>query len=226
MRPCSPEKIAILKAKAEARRGFSDAEMLKWMQAGERLFELAIRFDCADNTIRRAAQRLSFTLPKERKDSPHTAVTDALLRLAWDQQKSTQQIGRELGMNKNQIVGRANRLDLPCRPNPKRPDRPDAPPRQRLRSVRIYAKAARADLPPNWTMPVEKPRKAAEKPKIVAPPKPVGKAPIKLGKVSECLFPVGDPKTRGFRYCDDPTEPGEHYCAMHFALAHEKKRAA
>jgi GcrA cell cycle regulator len=226
MQPCTPEKIAILKAKAEARRGFSDAEMLKWMQAGERVFELATRFDCADGTIRRAAHRLNFTLPKERKDSPHTVVTDALLRLAWEQGKSTAMIGRELGMNKNQIVGRANRLDLSYRSNPKRPDPPGAPPRQRLRSARIYAKAAQPDLPPNWAMPVDKPRKAAEKPKIVAPPKPVEKAPVKLGKVSECLFPVGDPKTRGFRYCDDPTEPGEHYCAIHFALAYEKKRAA
>lgn len=75
---------------------------------------------------------------------------------------------------------------------------------------------------------------------VVAPPsapapapRPVSVAPTRLhpvaparnyGRVVTCCWPIGEPGTRGFRFCDDPSEPGKPYCESHARLAYVKVR--
>lgn len=39
-----------------------------------------------------------------------------------------------------------------------------------------------------------------------------------------CAFPIGDPGTRGFRFCDDTSEPGKPYCDLHCGICFVKTR--
>lgn len=55
--------------------------------------------------------------------------------------------------------------------------------------------------------------------KPVAPRRP----PVTGRTGRACLWPVGDPKTSEFHFCDAATEPGRPYCAQHCALAYQKR---
>ena len=46
-------------------------------------------------------------------------------------------------------------------------------------------------------------------------------APL-YARVTECCFPLGDPGTEGFRYCDLPTLPAKVYCGLHHKLCYTK----
>jgi GcrA cell cycle regulator len=39
-----------------------------------------------------------------------------------------------------------------------------------------------------------------------------------------CCWPIGEPGTRSFRFCDDESLPGKPYCGPHAALAYVKIR--
>jgi GcrA cell cycle regulator len=39
-----------------------------------------------------------------------------------------------------------------------------------------------------------------------------------------CCFPIGEPKTLAFRYCDAPASAGRPYCAEHAAVAYVRGR--
>lgn len=149
------------------------------------------------------------------------------LRTLWDEGLSTAEIGRRLGVSKNAVVGKAHRLDLPARPSPIRRDGsgPRAPRRSAPRRV------AGPTLPPlSSTAPVGAsagagpamlPILAALAPKPspspvrVAPP-----APRPYGRVVTCCWPLGEPGTRSFRFCDEASEPGKPYCSDHVKLAY------
>lgn len=138
------------------------------------------------------------------------------LRALWAEGHSTAEIGRRMGISKNAVVGKAHRLDLPARPSPIRRD-PATP--------RPVATGRRPTLPPlRATMPApprrEEPKPAA--PTILAlPPKPssvVRAFPRASSKA--CCWPIGEPGTKGFRFCSDPAMGGKPYCAEHAALAY------
>ena len=40
-------------------------------------------------------------------------------------------------------------------------------------------------------------------------------APIPYGRIITCCWPIGNPGTREFRYCDAPSEPNYPYCSSH-----------
>ena len=50
-----------------------------------------------------------------------------------------------------------------------------------------------------------------------APPRP-------YGRVITCCWPIGEPGTRSFCFCDAPSEPGKPYCEEHARLAYVKVR--
>jgi len=52
-----------------------------------------------------------------------------------------------------------------------------------------------------------------------APDNPVAPPLRWRGRIEECCWPIGEPGSRGFRYCDAPTEPGRPYCSEHFNLS-------
>ena len=132
----------------------------------------------------------------------------ARLRALWADGHSTAEIGRRLGVSKNSVVGKVHRLDLPGRPSPIRPPGSGTPrPRPHPRPPRL------ADIMPLRSVPPEpvQPRPAIA-PRIDPPV---------LGTLP-CCWPIGQPKTASFRFCDQPNEAGKPYCPEHCGLAYER----
>ena len=165
------------------------------------------------------------------------------LRELWTEGHSTAEIGRRLGVSKNAIVGKAHRLDLTARPSPIRregsepsaerravPRRVEGPTLPPLASsggatvsiapVAVVAPVAVAVEP---TPPIL-PKIAPPRPVLVAPPRPQAAAPRLYGRIVTCCWPIGEPGTKTFRFCDDRSEPGKPYCDEHARLAYVKVR--
>lgn len=139
------------------------------------------------------------------------------LRAFWAEGHSTAEIGRRMGISKNAVVGKAHRLDLPARPSPIRRD-PTTP--------RPVATGRRPTLPPlRAALPAaprrEEPKPAATPVILAMPPKPssVVRAFPRASSKS-CCWPIGEPGTKGFRFCADPALGGKPYCPAHAALAY------
>jgi len=156
------------------------------------------------------------------------------LRDLWAEGHSTAEIGRRLGVSKNAIVGKAHRLELDARPSPIRRDSAKPDSERSAAPVRLAGPTlpplASASVPP----PVVKidplpPRRPVA---VVAPvrPAPVAKAePVSVRAVAPvtfrrsaptCCWPIGEPGTKGFRFCDDLSLQGKPYCDEHAKLAY------
>jgi GcrA cell cycle regulator len=158
--------------------------------------------------------------------------TIARLRALWAEGHSTAEIGRRLGVSKNAVVGKAHRLDLPARPSPIRRDSGEATEPRRNASRRVEGPT----LPPlssttagALAMPVAAPvappaAVAAPRPAAAPPPRMQVVTPRPYARVVTCCWPIGEPGTRSFRFCDDPSEPGKPYCGEHAKLAYVKVR--
>ena len=154
------------------------------------------------------------------------------LRTLWDEGLSTAEIGRRLGVSKNAVVGKAHRLDLPARPSPIRRDGsgggaprrsaprriagPTLPPLSSTSS--LSGLSSSSPVMPHLAVMSVKPAPAPPAARV-APP-----APRPYGRVVTCCWPLGEPGTRSFRFCDDPSEPGKPYCSDHVKLAYVKVR--
>ncbi|MDR3530026.1 MAG: GcrA family cell cycle regulator [Rhodopila sp.] len=162
------------------------------------------------------------------------------LRDLWAQGLSTAEIGRRLGVSKNAIVGKAHRLDLDSRPSPIRRDaakpaaeRPAPHARMAGPTLPPLASAGVPSFvppPPNVqplrTIPVAGPRPAPAPPVTAPAPRPVmPSAPIQARRSApSCCWPIGEPGTKAFRFCDDASVPGKPYCDEHAKLAYVKIR--
>ena len=153
------------------------------------------------------------------------------LRALWDEGHSTAEIGRRLGVSKNAVVGKAHRLDLPARPSPIRRDGNGGAPRRsaprRVAGPTLPPLSSTGPMLSAASGPTIVPRVAtlAPKPVQVAPPARVAPpAPRPYGRVVTCCWPIGEPGTRSFRFCDVSSEPGKPYCADHARLAYVKVR--
>lgn len=149
----------------------------------------------------------------------------ARLRVLWDEGHSTAEIGRRMSVSKNAIVGKAHRLNLPARPSPIRRDPTGGP------SVRTATpkRMTGPTLPP--LLDVEPVREVIV-PVVAAMPPPVipERAPIlrqvlqsRLRTVT-CCWPIGEPGTKSFRFCDSDATPNKPYCTEHAQLAYVKVR--
>jgi len=173
------------------------------------------------------------------------------LRALWGEGHSTAEIGRRLGVTKNAIVGKAHRLDLPARPSPIRRD-PDAAPVRRAAVRRVEgptlpplpsavvdadcglpvmverAVAPSPPRPPVLARPIVAapplPRPVVRPVAAPPPPRPVLAAPRPYGRIVTCCWPIGEPGTREFHFCDVPSEPGRPYCEDHVKVAYVKVR--
>jgi GcrA cell cycle regulator len=141
----------------------------------------------------------------------------ARLRALWAEGHSTAEIGRRMGISKNAVVGKAHRLELPARPSPIQ--RSEAAPRRAGSEVR---RPSRPALPPE-------PRREglgehfAERP--AAPPlRAVQPTPRSSGRSMPCCWPIGEPGSPGFRFCDEPAVASKPYCEAHVQLAYVKVR--
>jgi GcrA cell cycle regulator len=163
------------------------------------------------------------------------------LRELWAQGHSTAEIGRRLGVSKNAIVGKAHRLDLDARPSPIRRD-PAKPPAERASghprmagpTLPPLASAGGVTEPPSpsnvqplRSSPPPNPRPVvtaapAEPPAPRSAPPP---APIQVRRsVPSCCWPIGEPGTKLFRFCDEASVAGKPYCDEHAKLAYVKLR--
>jgi GcrA cell cycle regulator len=140
---------------------------------------------------------------------------DARLRSLWDEGHSTSEIGRRMQRSKNSIVGRAHRLDLPSRPSPIVRDGRLARPK-RAQSIQLVVPSVALVAP---LVQRSAPRIVASKP-IIRPPAPRRPVTIPTTYRSEpCCWPIGDPGTPGFRFCDEPSVK-RAYCAAHAEIAY------
>ncbi len=167
------------------------------------------------------------------------------LRALWDEGHSTAEIGRRLGVSKNAVVGKAHRLDLPARPSPIRRD--GSGPARRNRTPRRVAgptlpplvsahgatAASRPTMPPSAPRPppsplVARPQQPAahSSPLPVAGPQParLQAAPRPFARTVACCWPIGEPGTKSFRFCDADALLGKPYCHEHAQLAYVKVR--
>ena len=151
------------------------------------------------------------------------------LRALWAEGLSTAEIGRRMGISKNAVVGKAHRLNLPARPSPIRRDGSGATPRppapRRVTGPTLPPLAATSapplpELPRTPILPKLPTREIASAPQK-APLRPMTP---RIGRSIACCWPIGEPGTKSFRFCDAEAAQGKPYCAEHAAVAYVKVR--
>ena len=166
------------------------------------------------------------------------ANTIARLRSLWAEGHSTAEIGRRMGVSKNAVVGKSHRLNLPARPSPIRSDRartprvprrPRCPPlpalrRQERPALVLQSRPLNTNTPsPVAVVPVQ----GREVLPALVPPAPTVAAAMPVSAAIRgtrpCCWPIGEPGTRSFRFCDAPNEAGKPYCPDHCGIAYRKK---
>ena len=154
------------------------------------------------------------------------------LRALWSEGLSTAEIGRRLGVSKNAVVGKAHRLVRPARPAPIKRDGGAARARP---AVRRIAGPTLPPLPSAAARPLQSPPARTEtrplppRPVASAPSAPSGASRIQVvarpyARVVACCWPMGEPGTKTFRFCDAGSVPGKPYCVEHAQLAYVKVR--
>ena len=139
------------------------------------------------------------------------------LKTLWAEGHSTAEIGRRIGVSKNAVVGKVHRLLLEARPSPIRRGGGGEPPK-----AETVRRVSGPTLPTMETAPPPEPPPPAP----VAPPAPVLRTVSRPGssRLVACCWPIGEPGTRSFRFCDAESLPSKPYCAPHAALAYVKVR--
>lgn len=151
-------------------------------------------------------------------DHVWTKDEDQRLTEGWLAGRSCVTLAKEFGVTKNAVVGRKSRLGLPNRISQIRGSSSNFKGQGGKRKVR----AGLETLPP-----IPAPVFVAPLPLLPAvlvrsyPPREV---PIRTP--SACCWPVGDPGTKAFRFCDDVTLPSKPYCNQHYAIAYVRRSAA
>lgn len=161
------------------------------------------------------------------------------LRTLWAEGHSTAEIGRRMSVSKNAVVGKAHRLGLAARPSPIRRDpdgaatpRPPAPRRMLGPTlpplVADPPAPALAEAAPR--LHLTRPEPEAEAPPAMAEAPPAQPTLVRvlpsprIGRHTACCWPIGEPGTRSFRFCDLEAVAGKPYCTEHVQLAYVKVR--
>jgi GcrA cell cycle regulator len=153
--------------------------------------------------------------------------TVSRLRSLWDEGHSTSEIGRRLGVSKNAVIGKARRLKLSRRPSPIRPAGSGCPPPSCRRPVPKLAEIAPLRrTAPSPAAPAPPPRPAPRS--LSLPSAPEGQSAVRPPSLRRgtalCCWPLGEPGTHTFRFCDAPALPRKPYCEEHCVLAYQKQR--
>jgi GcrA cell cycle regulator len=153
--------------------------------------------------------------------------TIARLRAFWLEGLSTAEIGRRMSVSKNAVVGKAHRLNLLARPSPIRRQTSQATSRPPvLRRVSGPTLPPLSTAAPLASEPPRPPVPAAKTPAAPASAKAPAIRPVAVhsGRVVSCCWPIGEPGTPSFRFCDADAANGKPYCAEHAQLAYVKVR--
>jgi GcrA cell cycle regulator len=127
-----------------------------------------------------------------------------------------------MGISKNAVVGKAHRLELTSRPSPIRRDGAHTPRR------RLPRRAVGPTLPVlnvSVAIVMEEEAETAAPPEAERAPPMLRSVPVRPApRVTPCCWPIGEPGTRSFRFCDMGAMTGKPYCEEHAALAYVKVR--
>ena len=152
---------------------------------------------------------------------PRELPEDVVMRIRdlWvqtDPELSTNEIGRRVGRSKNSVVGIAHRNDFPAKGSPIKRGGVTAESRPPKRAAPQSALLA---LPngnePSVLMPLTPNARLVKAVPEVAKPKPL--------PTRECCWPIGQPGTSTFRFCDSPTT-NRNYCDEHEKVAYVRVR--
>ena len=160
---------------------------------------------------------------------------------------STAEIGKKLGITKNSVVGKLNRLGWNAKatttgekPKATKPSTAKTTPAPKS-STKSVAKPAPKKVP---TKPTAKPAAATKpvsKPVEKQPVTPKSKASAASGQKNlamhqrivqhslelaslrpdQCRWPIGDPDSEGFLFCGEPVFVGKPYCYEHCKQAYQ-----
>lgn len=146
-------------------------------------------------------------------------ITIRQLSDGWEQGLSVAELSRRLKCSKNAVVGKVHRLKLDARPSPiRRPGLNQPPPIRKAPAVTLpkmvsevvaYILEPEPDHPPALLLPP------------IAPPPTV----FSRGPVRTCCWPIGEPGTKAFRFCDEPPLSFRPYCGEHAKLAYIRRVA-
>lgn len=155
---------------------------------------------------------------------PWNEQTLARLRQLWSEGHSTNAIARMMGLSKNSIVGKAHRLELDGRPSPIKRGSDSATPKPRQpvpplpalpSETKAIATAVLAEPAPTANAAIPLPLPPLRQPTVAPAPisRPIPRSPT-------CCWPIGEPGTKSFRFCDDASVTGKPYCLDHCQLAY------
>lgn len=140
------------------------------------------------------------------EDKPWTEACIARLRKLWEAGLSGAEIGRQMVRSKNSVVGKVHRLNLPSRPSP-------------IRVQAVEAGRAKLTTPRRVTGATLAPLTVLAVPEVaVVPAEP--EAPVRLDPRRGCCWPIGEPRTKAFRFCEAPSQASKSYCPEHQGLAY------
>jgi GcrA cell cycle regulator len=138
------------------------------------------------------------------------------LRVMWPEGHFCSVIGKKLGVSGSAVAGKAHRLGLPHRPSIIKGEGPEIQRRREAtKAASIVARRA-AD-------PVAKPSEAQRplaKPSEGRRFEPVARP---LPPPNTCRWPMGEPRTKSFRFCGEKCQTGMSYCAEHCQRAYARK---
>ena len=141
---------------------------------------------------------------------------DKTLRSLWlDSGKSAAQIGDAMGRSRNAIIGRVYRLRLPSR---------DSKEHKSRGAREAKARREKARKPRPWTgekvPPPFKPTRYKPPPEQIMV-KPKNRRGLMDLRDNQCRWPIGEPGTPEFHFCDQTKVHGVSYCDYHIKIAHE-----
>ncbi len=155
------------------------------------------------------------------------------LRQFWADGHSTAEIGRRMGVTKNAVVGKAHRLELPARPSPiRRAADGSAPPRLAVpRRTVGFTLPSLSGVP---ATPVPEAKPTPNPVPIARVATPAARAPVatpalravaaRSTRSVPCCWPIGEPGTKSFRFCDADATGGKPYCTEHAQIAYVRVR--
>ncbi len=137
------------------------------------------------------------------------------LKALWALDLSAAEIGRQMNISKNAVVGKAHRLDLPPRPSPIRPAGSGTP------RATVHRVPKGVPTLPSLVAPAPVAASAghaeAEKGVATVP------EPVVVAKLSRhtCVWPMwGEDQRPTHLYCAEPCETSRTYCPAHVVRAH------
>lgn len=150
--------------------------------------------------------------------SPHrnhnvvwTDRMEADLRKLWDEKLPARKIATKMKISHNAIFAKANRLKLPTRLSPD--------------TLKKYRENRAENRLKGRTKEMGRERQKALNSAVAARvfdtpfvPPPYSSMPERPDRSIPCSYPIGQPRTESFHYCNAATIPGGVYCQEHYEI--------